>query len=50
MNAIFSKLLLQENKFIPEFAYSAFVPFTNSKGKIREFKEKEILDISIRTK
>ena len=57
MNEIVNKFLLVGDKFMiemylkqPGFTYSACGPFTKSKERIENFKEKEIHDIFIKTK
>ena len=57
MNAIVNKLLLAGDKFMPEidlrqpgFTYTACVPFTKNKERIKqELKKQEIQDIFIKT-
>ena len=52
MNEIVNKLLLADDKFMPKmhlkepgFTYSACVPFTKNKERIRKFKETWIKNI-----
>ena len=56
MNEIVNKLLLAEDKFMPEihlrqpgFTYSACGPFTRNGKRIKKKKKQEIQDIFIKT-
>ena len=56
MNAKVDKFLLAGDTFMPEtylrqpgFTFSACVPFTKNKERIKNSKEREIQDILIRT-
>ena len=56
MNEIVKKLLLAEDKFMPEmhlrqpeFTYSAYEPFTKTKKEYKPLKKQEIHDIFIKT-